>query len=165
MKITRNLWTFGTHYFNLEGLGSDSQPAGQVPWPRFYWFILTLLRRKKKNTGVGHNYFHRSPDPPFTITTTACLKHLWGYYTVLTMVYNTQRYWVSGPVQWLRLALSKGPNRVGVFPHLRRETDPVSETLCFFIIISKNPDDGQGPKTQYLCIFEGVSSYDWDADY
>jgi hypothetical protein len=36
-------------------------------------------------------------------------------------------------VQWLRLAFSKGPNRVGVFPHLRTETDPVSETLCFFI--------------------------------
>jgi hypothetical protein len=38
-------------------------------------------------------------------------------------------------IQWLRLALSKGPNWVGVFPHLRTETDPVSETLCFFIVI------------------------------
>jgi hypothetical protein len=35
----------------------------------------------------------------------------------------------------LRFALSKGPNRVGVFPHLRTETDPVSETLCFLIVI------------------------------
>jgi hypothetical protein len=33
------------------------------------------------------------------------------------------------------LALSKGPNWVGVFPHLRTETDPVSETLCFSIVI------------------------------
>jgi hypothetical protein len=38
-------------------------------------------------------------------------------------------------VQWLRLALSNGPNRVGVslslsFPsNLGKETDPVSETL------------------------------------
>jgi hypothetical protein len=31
-----------------------------------------------------------------------------------------------------RLALSEGPNRVGVCPHLRTETDPVSETSCFF---------------------------------
>jgi hypothetical protein len=38
-------------------------------------------------------------------------------------------------IKKLRLALCKGPNRVGVFPHLRTETDPVSETLCFFIVI------------------------------
>jgi hypothetical protein len=31
-------------------------------------------------------------------------------------------------LQWLRLVLSKGPNRVGVSLHLRTETDPVSET-------------------------------------
>jgi hypothetical protein len=43
------------------------------------------------------------------------------------MVYNTQKYWV----------LSKGPNRVGVFPHLRTETDPVSETLCFSLVFRK----------------------------
>jgi hypothetical protein len=52
----------------------------------------------------------------------------------------------------LRLALSKGPNRVGVFPHLRTERDPVSETLCFSLLFRKNPDDGQSPKTQYLCV-------------
>jgi hypothetical protein len=68
------------------------------------------------------------------------------------MVYNTQRYWVFGlcpssgfflnnekntmfrKLDLLERALSKGPNRVGVVPHLRTETDPVSETLCFFII-------------------------------
>jgi hypothetical protein len=33
----------------------------------------------------------------------------------------------------LRLALCKGPNRVGVSPHLRTETDPVSETLCSLV--------------------------------
>jgi hypothetical protein len=31
----------------------------------------------------------------------------------------------------LRLDLFKGPNRVRVSPHLRTETDPVSETSCF----------------------------------
>jgi hypothetical protein len=31
----------------------------------------------------------------------------------------------------LGLALSKAPNRIGFFPHLRTETDPVSETSCF----------------------------------
>jgi hypothetical protein len=37
-------------------------------------------------------------------------------------------------LQGLRLALSKGPNRVGVTStHLREETDPVSETSCFLI--------------------------------
>jgi hypothetical protein len=41
---------------------------------------------------------------------------------------------------------------VGVFPHLRTETDPVSETLCFSLLFRENPDDGQNPKTQYLWI-------------
>jgi hypothetical protein len=35
-------------------------------------------------------------------------------------------------IRWLRLALSKGPNRIGFSPHLRTETDPVSETSWFF---------------------------------
>jgi hypothetical protein len=34
----------------------------------------------------------------------------------------------------LGLALSKGPNRISVFPpNLRTETHPVSETLCFLV--------------------------------
>jgi hypothetical protein len=38
--------------------------------------------------------------------------------------------------------LSKRPNRVGVFPpHLRMETDPASETLCF--LFYRIPDDGR----------------------
>jgi hypothetical protein len=45
------------------------------------------------------------------------------------------------------LALSKGPNWVGVFPpHLRMETDPVSEMLCF--LVSRILDDGWSPRTQ-----------------
>jgi hypothetical protein len=41
---------------------------------------------------------------------------------------------------WLRLALSKGPNIVGVFPpHLKTEIDPVYETLCF--LVSRIPMD------------------------
>jgi hypothetical protein len=41
---------------------------------------------------------------------------------------------MTGVVQWLRLALSKGPNWVSVFSplHLRTETDPVFETSCFY---------------------------------
>jgi hypothetical protein len=51
-------------------------------------------------------------------------------------------------VHWLRLALSNGPNRVGVSPpHLRTETYPVSETLCSLVLF-RIPDDGQSPKTQ-----------------
>jgi hypothetical protein len=56
-----------------------------------------------------------------------------------------------GPLQraslnhW-KLALSAGLNRVGVSPpsHLRTETDPVSETLCF--LLSRIPGNGQNPK-------------------
>jgi hypothetical protein len=52
----------------------------------------------------------------------------------------------------LRLALSKGPNRSGVSPHLRMETDPVSETSCFS---SNYLESGRGtkPETQVnLCV-------------
>jgi hypothetical protein len=35
---------------------------------------------------------------------------------------------------------------------LRTKTDPVSETLCFLLLFRKYPDDGQSPKTQYLCV-------------
>jgi hypothetical protein len=43
--------------------------------------------------------------------------------------------------------LSKGPNEYVSSPiHLRTETDPVSETLC--LLVSRIPDDGQGPETQ-----------------
>jgi hypothetical protein len=30
--------------------------------------------------------------------------------------------------------VSKEPNRIGVFPHLRTETDAVSETSCFSLV-------------------------------
>jgi hypothetical protein len=46
-------------------------------------------------------------------------------------------------------ALSKGPNRVDVSPppfHLRKETDPVSETLCSLVF--RIPDDGQSTDTR-----------------
>jgi hypothetical protein len=54
-------------------------------------------------------------------------------------------------VQWLRLALSKGPNKAGVSPppsQLRTERDPVSETMCFLAF--RFPDDGQSPESQWF---------------
>jgi hypothetical protein len=52
---------------------------------------------------------------------------------------DPQIYWAFGlrPSSSIT-ALSKEPNRVGAFsPHLRTETDLVSETLCF--LVSKTP--------------------------
>jgi hypothetical protein len=46
------------------------------------------------------------------------------------------------------LAIFKGPNKVDVSTHLKTETHPVSETLCF--IASRILDDGQSPQTQYF---------------
>jgi hypothetical protein len=48
-------------------------------------------------------------------------------------------------VQWLRLTLSKGPNRVCVSPHLRTETDPVSETSC---LTSDSLESGRWTKSE-----------------
>jgi hypothetical protein len=33
--------------------------------------------------------------------------------------------------KWLRLSLSEGPNKIYVFHHLRKETDPISEMFSF----------------------------------
>jgi hypothetical protein len=52
-------------------------------------------------------------------------------------------------VQWLWLALSRGPKWADVLlPHLRTETDPVSETSCF--LVSRIPDEGQSPKNPVI---------------
>jgi hypothetical protein len=42
--------------------------------------------------------------------------------------------------------LEKGFNRVDVSLHLKTETDPVSETLCFLVF--RIPDDGKKKKTE-----------------
>jgi hypothetical protein len=49
----------------------------------------------------------------------------------------------GGPM--VEVTLSKGPNKVAVSPHLRTETDPVSETLCFPVF--RIPGNGQSLKT------------------
>jgi hypothetical protein len=69
------------------------------------------------------------------------------HFIPLRSKYSLQHRVLKHP-HWSRLALSKGPNWVGVFPppHLRTETDPVSETSYF--LVSRIPDDGKGPKTQ-----------------
>jgi hypothetical protein len=46
------------------------------------------------------------------------------------------------------LALSDGPNKVGDSPpHLRMETDPVSETLCSLVFF-RIQVDGKSPEMQ-----------------
>jgi hypothetical protein len=42
----------------------------------------------------------------------------------------------TGYVSVLRSLRYKGPNSVGVSPHLRTETDPVPETSCFLLFKS-----------------------------
>jgi hypothetical protein len=70
----------------------------------------------------------------------------------LVLAEQTEWFWrccVHSEVQLLKLALSKGPNRIGVFSsQLRTERDPVSETSYFLVF--RIPDDGQGPETQWL---------------
>jgi hypothetical protein len=65
-----------------------------------------------------------------------------------TRKYNTWKLDLFLPSgEGLTLALSKGPNRIGVFPpHLTMERDPVSETLCF--LVSRIPNDEKSPKAQ-----------------
>jgi hypothetical protein len=87
------------------------------------------------------------------------------------MVYNTQNCWVlglcpsssiletrkhkvleiavmtlTGVVQWLRLALSKGPNWAGIFlPHLRTEQIPFPTHCIFWFLEYQMLDKAQKP--------------------
>jgi hypothetical protein len=55
-------------------------------------------------------------------------------------------------VQWLRLALSKGPNWVRVFhsPLTWRRKQIQFPKCCF--LVPRIPDDGQSPKTQWFWV-------------
>jgi hypothetical protein len=78
------------------------------------------------------------------------------------MVYHNQNYWVFGlsPLSGILRnrkhdVLEKTPTQLSPLDranfnhwttHLRTETDPVSETLCF--LFPRVPDDGESPKTK-----------------
>jgi hypothetical protein len=72
-----------------------------------------------------------------------------GYASVSGIRYLYSCCHMTGVVQCLKLALSKGPNRVGVSsssPDLSMETGSVSETLCFLVF--RIPEDRQSPDAQ-----------------
>jgi hypothetical protein len=52
----------------------------------------------------------------------------------------------SGPVIEVSCFSGTQLNRCDLLRHLRTETDPVSETLCF--LVSRTTNDEQSPKTQ-----------------
>jgi hypothetical protein len=52
--------------------------------------------------------------------------------------------------QWLRLALSKGPNRVGASPSYLRTETFIFQKLCFLLF--RIPDDGQSPEAQWFWV-------------
>jgi hypothetical protein len=74
------------------------------------------------------------------------------------MMYKTQSYWdfglcpSSGILEIKKYNVSAtgstqlGPIERANFNHLRTETNPVSETLCF--LVSRIAGDGQSPRTQ-----------------
>jgi hypothetical protein len=64
-------------------------------------------------------------------------------------------------IQWLRSALSKGSNRVGVSLHLKTETDPVSETSCFSSNYLKS---GQWTKSENPEILFDLKAY-WNFNW
>jgi hypothetical protein len=66
---------------------------------------------------------------------------------------------LTAVAQWLRLALSKGANLVGVFStlHMRTETDPVSETSCFYSQEHRTMEKVQKKTSNYLC-------YTWSSE-
>jgi hypothetical protein len=51
-----------------------------------------------------------------------------------------------------QLALSNGPNRISVSPHLRTKTDPVSKALCSVVLLEYwTMDRIQKPSNSDVC--------------
>jgi hypothetical protein len=64
-------------------------------------------------------------------------------------------YSVWSLVQWLRSALSKGPNRVGFsLPSCKYRNSPVSETLCFLDV--QNPRRWKNPEIQWFWVLRTI---------
>jgi hypothetical protein len=85
-----------------------------------------------------HDCRYSSGGAVISLRLVQCLTVV-GFYSLLSVLYlgeHTSNPNVTRVCQrrtyLLRLALSKGPNRVGISPHLSTKTDPVSETSCFF---------------------------------
>jgi hypothetical protein len=87
------------------------------------------------------------------------MKYFSLYEIINTLYINNYKstepldlFWTLSIVWYVE---DKRPQRFGDWICLRPQVDgadPVSETLCFSLLFRKNPDDGQSPKTQYLCV-------------
>jgi hypothetical protein len=95
----------------------------------------------------GDKYFIKI----FSVWELLLYSELSRYYRVLTMVYNTQRYWVFGFCPSSRFFLNNN-----------EKTQRFGNWICFRpqVLFRKNPDDGQSPKTQYLWVNLVVSVHD-----
>jgi hypothetical protein len=80
---------------------------------------------------------------------------------ILTTVYNTQNYWVSGlSAHWLRLAVSQGPKRICLPPHLRTETDLVSKSSRNRVILKCNRCSSRVPINMSIFVsFSFITSF------
>jgi hypothetical protein len=71
---------------------------------------------------------------PIRISLAECASRMyednWDNKSILKILKNSD----DPVIQWLRLALSKGSNRVSPSPLMKKKADPVSETLCFLVI-------------------------------
>jgi hypothetical protein len=114
----------------------------------FWTFSIVRYSRKQETRRFGNSICFRPQVRGKTPTKLGPLERANHNYWKTPVRWLNSCVNLTGIVQWLRLALSEGPNWVGVFPpsHMRTKTDPVSETSCF--LFSRIPNDGESPKTQ-----------------
>jgi hypothetical protein len=82
--------------------------------------------------------------PRFYVFGTICYVH---FFLLALMDSAWSQVFIICVICDIGCPVIEGPNRIGFFPHLRTETDPVSETSCFLSLIlipgrwieSKNP--------------------------
>jgi hypothetical protein len=128
--------------------GFDDWCMQSVSWNRLSQWKIGLSQKKKRREGSELLGFELCPSSGILQTRKQSVSENWICFR--HQVRGETPTQLLGPLQranlshW-RLDLSKGPNWIDVFPpHLRTETDPVFETLCF--LVSRIPDDGQSSK-------------------
>jgi hypothetical protein len=121
------------------------EPRPYIWYPRRYtdWTIVAHWNPKDAATGPS-----KPTAKPSTILIQAVslISYLGSLIWELSNWSELMGFWTLSIVrnskfQWLRLCLSKGPNRVSLLPHLKTETDPV-------FLLFRIPDDEQSPETQ-----------------
>jgi hypothetical protein len=113
----------------------------------FWTFSIVRYSRNQKTKRFGDWICFRPQERGKTPTQLCPLKRTYSEYpTDVECVTIKSTLLINGAVQWLRLALSKGSNSVGVFPLLLEDGNRSSfQKLCFLVLEYRTMEKCKNP--------------------